>query len=805
MEGFTRKRSNSVPILSQIEKVLDQKEDLGLSERRSSEIFSRFCETRSPEDTARPKVRLSSGGLIRNQKRRRSRTMGNTQTGSTQPCEQEQDAILEKATPRAFSTSEVDITNDALESSPTGTTISHSLLKVDEYPQRHDVHAEQERCESFSMMTKREDAFIEQASGIIYSKDTPGDYTVTDQAQGTANIDSCNKEDSLHSGSSTEISLPYEIGDLEEEQTPDLTNSSSIDSSHSDKFGSLISDFDRLTMIELHRTEQGKENELFSNFGRRRNSLPSFLQQRKPAFIEKSDNFVKEVITDLQSAAPKGLKAKTRRSQSSPMTSSRFVGKAKISSNDKYSKHQDVKHGLRQAVGEIENTNEQSRQGKLSRKNRSQSLPTNTSFNLIKRVQQRSLQSHERVPQLKEKTRRVKSLPFIYEGLTESELPSYTQTTHTGLKCSDSIENSKVETERKQLLNEGSRKIKQKALLERASSFPICGTDGQQKQTDSIQKQIKKALDMFFSQKAGDGFHVGRGKRSKSLPNVFEGKKNLNFEKPPVMNIPEAATAEGRQVYDAVSGVGDESIQSCSDEETITNEETKSDVSSEGDELELRISTSAYCHDLPPVPRPRGFSIPCSFKMEKIPEEPNESENCDEVASCDGGDTEDVTNYLCENHSNQTIDSTPLNDNSGVSEQAEDHLTESDVNESSSFESKTEENRQHIIFEHNLELFDKLVTETFSRMQQLEFASSSSCLHRAAAKGDLDSIKLLVEEGDDVNALDEFGWPVLHAAVTTGNFDCCEWLIDAGADLEAYTNFVIEEYRLLSRQVYHNN
>ena len=120
-------------------------------------------------------------------------------------------------------------------------------------------------------------------------------------------------------------------------------------------------------------------------------------------------------------------------------------------------------------------------------------------------------------------------------------------------------------------------------------------------------------------------------------------------------------------------------------------------------------------------------------------------------------------------------------------------------------ESKTEENRQHIIFEHNLELFDKLVTETFSRMQQLEFASSSSCLHRAAAKGDLDSIKLLVEEGDDVNALDEFGWPVLHAAVTTGNFDCCEWLIDAGADLEAYTNFVIEEYRMLSRQVYHNN
>lgn len=38
--------------------------------------------------------------------------------------------------------------------------------------------------------------------------------------------------------------------------------------------------------------------------------------------------------------------------------------------------------------------------------------------------------------------------------------------------------------------------------------------------------------------------------------------------------------------------------------------------------------------------------------MEKIFEELNEFENCDEVVSCDGGDIEDVINYFCENYFN---------------------------------------------------------------------------------------------------------------------------------------------------------
>ena len=68
----------------------------------------------------------------------------------------------------------------------------------------------------------------------------------------------------------------------------------------------------------------------------------------------------------------------------------------------------------------------------------------------------------------------------------------------------------------------------------------------------------------------------------------------------------------------------------------------------------------------------------------------------------------------------------------------------------------------------------------------------------------VECLKRLVEKGDDVNGVDESGWPVLHAAITTGNFDCGEWLVEAGADLIHYTNFVIDEYRILTQQVYQN-
>lgn len=71
------------------------------------------------------------------------------------------------------------------------------------------------------------------------------------------------------------------------------------------------------------------------------------------------------------------------------------------------------------------------------------------------------------------------------------------------------------------------------------------------------------------------------------------------------------------------------------------------------------------------------------------------------------------------------------------------------------------------------------------------------CFYCVFVKGDLEYVKLLVEEGYDVNVLDEFGWFVLYVVVIIGNFDCCVWLIDVGVDFVEYINFVIDEYRML--------
>ncbi|KAJ7381482.1 hypothetical protein OS493_001626, partial [Desmophyllum pertusum] len=112
MEGSEgRKRSQSVPILSQIDKILDRGNEFGVFERRKGEEYSRFPETRSPRNITRSKARLSSGGLIRNQKRRHSRAvMESTQTE-------------DQGRPRALYTSsviDVDTVGHSLDSIPTG-------------------------------------------------------------------------------------------------------------------------------------------------------------------------------------------------------------------------------------------------------------------------------------------------------------------------------------------------------------------------------------------------------------------------------------------------------------------------------------------------------------------------------------------------------------------------------------------------------------------------------------------------------------------------------------------------------------
>jgi len=51
--------------------------------------------------------------------------------------------------------------------------------------------------------------------------------------------------------------------------------------------------------------------------------------------------------------------------------------------------------------------------------------------------------------------------------------------------------------------------------------------------------------------------------------------------------------------------------------------------------------------------------------------------------------------------------------------------------------------------------------------------------------GDLDAVKLLVQAGADINAVQEFGDTPLHAAIEGGKFDIARYLIKLGADQTA--------------------
>ena len=253
--------------------------------------------------------------------------------------------------------------------------------------------------------------------------------------------------------------------------------------------------------------------------------------------------------------------------------------------------------------------------------------------------------------------------------------------------------------------------------------------------------------------------------------------------------------------YDEVDGVEryDKSHNekgSSEQEETKLNEESNSNATSECDDTTVDTQQPNTYYNRP-FTRPRGFSLPPTFLMEKIPEEPNEVENYETggveekeiISDCKERFTED-----------DTIVNKPPSENLNLPEENNDTVSIDDETNGET----PDGNQQESSYEQNLARFNELVTKTSSSVKLLEFSRSSSRLHRAAAEGDLENIKLLVEEGYDVNDVDEYGWPVIHAAVTTGNFDCCAWLIEAGADLEEYTNFVIDEYRRLARQVYQN-
>ena len=825
MEGSHRSRSYSVPILTQIEKVLARvEEDCGV-EKRVSE-GSRFLEIRSPRNITRPKVKLSSGGLIRKQKRRHSRAvMESTKTDSLRQGHERN----EETRPRAFTACAVD-----------GDTVNHtepSLTAVDTSEQP-TVSVRSKRCKSLPFLIPEE-----------YSQHGINDGSNTAEELEEIGCGALNREKTTETPTSEEgcredkltprrLSLPASIqrefedsGKNSHSETTDLTNSPTLDFTNLDKSNSLITDFDKLSMIKLKSGKQDMEDEFFqSDFERRRTSLPCHAEQSNlstEAWSEKS-GFASDFRVGL--VLQKTVKIKGRqRSQSLPLTSLRFVGEPRVPLKEEYSNFGNCLHGeycFRQPLDHIEKSNQHSRERKKSRRTRSKSLPlvldeegkANMSSRLRKHAKQSSLQSHDSSHDFRTKATRTQSLPFVYEGFNEQEvlcdaeiIQIQSQTRHD-----DSSENERaINTERKPLQGNGS--IKQKAPLERARSLPLRLQGAQHRQISDIQEDLNMAVDIFFSQINEKDHNVGLRGRSKSLPAVLEGKQNLDFA--PVAkileddsNIPETVIAEGN-FYDTVgieeceSQIERESMPSFPEEEKTPNEESNSDASSDCEDLETQISNSSFVTDPPLVARARGFSIPASFKMEKIPEEPNENETFETLSNCgEQGGNENETNLVCEDQLNETMDSQAPVENVIVSEERRDVLESQIVDDEVSSARDTEEEQQQPTndYEHNIEIFNKMVAESSSRTQQLAFAKSSSHLHRAAANGDLEHVKLLVEEGYDVNILDESGWPVLHAAVTTGNFDCYAWLIDAGADLVEYTNFVIDEYRTLCRQVYLN-
>ena len=823
MEGkkigdFERKRSHSVPILWQIEKVLHRRDDFEAVRFDRTEGSPGFPETRSSRNTTvqreRSQRRLSSGGLIRNQKKRHLKT---AVMEKKQASQHEQ-----RSRPRASTTGTITELHDDGYCRDTN---------LDLHANSHAHRRERSKSSPLPSLThenytKRE---TDQAEEI-------GCVALKQKQTSTAK----SYEKTLHQRSlSLPTCLQYESEHSERKSgLLDTTNPSSAGPLYRDKLESVIVDFDNLSFISLQRSEQERKY-IFSDLGlKRTRSLPCYLEISNQSLeaVESSVknteniNFNNEFRED--SSTHKTKKMKTQRSQSLPLTGSSLVDEVRVEKKmmkDEVSRTTNYGQdgcGLRpsDALGRIVLTAKEHLQIKRKHpKIRSKSLPlaldvegeANMSPNLIKHIKQKSLQSHGRLHDVcKAKIRRrVKSLPFIYESFTEWQLLCEAQITHrsqTSEGC-DPNQNDKSINKGTQGNNKGS--IKQKAKLERARSLPLSltGAEQQQSRISRIQEDLNMAIDIFFSHNDEELYDIGSRQRSKSLPNVLEEVHSLNFT--PVVtkilednsDIPEISVAENN-IYDMIDDVDSDHSSHNESKHNSTqgsnehdkngpNEESKSETYFECDPLHdttlnMQQPNSVYPQKLSAMQR--GFSVPCSFKMERIIEEPNEIENYETLSSCciHGHSVENETNNDCKAESfieNQTKTNKPPI----VLFDEETQAT-------------PEGNRQSYSHEDSLEKFNKIVSDDLASVQQLKFSKSSSGLHREAANGNLEGIKRLVERGDDVNCIDESGWPVLHAAVTTGNFDCGAWLIESGADLVKYTNFVIDEYRMLSRQVYQN-
>ena len=63
-----------------------------------------------------------------------------------------------------------------------------------------------------------------------------------------------------------------------------------------------------------------------------------------------------------------------------------------------------------------------------------------------------------------------------------------------------------------------------------------------------------------------------------------------------------------------------------------------------------------------------------------------------------------------------------------------------------------------------------------------------SRLYNAAAWGDAEDVKFLLDCGVDPSLKTAFGWAPLHWAAHNGNLDCVHLLMDAGADLNTISD-----------------
>ena len=65
----------------------------------------------------------------------------------------------------------------------------------------------------------------------------------------------------------------------------------------------------------------------------------------------------------------------------------------------------------------------------------------------------------------------------------------------------------------------------------------------------------------------------------------------------------------------------------------------------------------------------------------------------------------------------------------------------------------------------------------------LSFAAINGDLMEAAANGQADEVRALLDAGDDVNAKDEKGYTALMLAASSGHNEAVQVLLDAGADV----------------------